>query len=172
MKIPRATTADVRLLTSYWSNVLANAKHVQGSDGVAEKWRAVAGDVERLAAADKPNGPYAKNNELFRELPNVSSKVTEADEKPSEGELFLESLKHSVLNLPENLGKAVDYVAGHVSSAAKATGQAVGGVLNQAAKGAFSGLGLPIALGGVGVLALFLLTRRGDHAEQPKHEDE
>ena len=173
MKIPRATNADARLLTSYWSNVFANAKKVQGSDNVGEKWRAIAADVERLAAADKPNEVYAKNNELFRELPNVSSKITESEEKRSEGELFLESLKDSLANLPQNLGKAVDYVAGHVSDAAKATGRAVGGVVNQAAKGAFTGLGVPLVLGGVGLATLFLLTRRGDNrSERPNAEEE
>jgi len=159
MKIPRTTNADVISLATYWSKALAGAKHVQGYDYVADKWASVTADVAELAKAAKPDGVYAKNNELWRELPNVSSKITEGDLKPSTTDLVIESVANSVAHLPENIAAAAKAIGSGASNIAAKAANAIGHVANEAGKGAFAGFGLPLLLG-AGALGVFLIARR------------
>ena len=72
---------------------------------------------------------------------------------------FLDSLIESTKHLPENIGKAIDYIGDHVSKAAGKTAHAAGEVLQEVGRGAMSGLGGPILIGAAGIAGLILLAR-------------
>jgi len=165
MKIPRATNADVLRQATYWSNELADTRHIPGYDYVAEHWAHVVADVDKLAKAGKPDEVYAKNNEFWREVPNVAAKITEAGERPTKTDLILGSLADSIAHLPDTIGDAARAVAQAASNIAGKAANAAGHVAGEAGKGFFSGVGGPLVLGAAGVLGIYLLTRRRSHED-------
>ena len=159
--IPRTTNADVVALADYWTKQLADVKDIMGTDYVTKVWRAATADVDQLArhAAD-PGAVYAKNNSFWRALSSTAIHVAVADEAPSKWDLAKESIKDSVVHLPDTIktvaGKGVDALAD--------TAQAAGKVVNAAGKGLLSGAGMPILIG-AGVLGAVLLFRGRNHEE-------
>jgi hypothetical protein len=160
LKIPRTTNADVLQLVDYWGKELAKAKQVMGYQGAVEKWRAAMVDVDRYAKNGKPDEVYAKNNELWHTLSDVSIQIAIGDEAPSKWDMAVDSLKYSVTHLPDTLEhaaqKSVDFVAG--------AAHAAGHIVNEAGKGLFGGLGTPLLIGG-GLLGVYLLTRSRDRKD-------
>jgi hypothetical protein len=159
--IPRTTNADVLQLATYWSNELAKVKHVFGHDGVVARWTPVVDDVDKLAKPGKPDEVYAKNNEFWREMQQVAIQIAVADEAPSKWDMVVDSVKDSIVHLPQNLGVAASKGAELIESAA----HAVGKVANEAGKGLFSGLGAPVLIG-AGLIGLFLISRNRSHHEE------
>jgi hypothetical protein len=158
--IPRATNADVIELATYWSKQFANAKHVMGHDSMEARWKTIVADVDKLAKPAKPDDVYAKNNEFWRALGDLSIQIASADEAPTAWDLVSASVNDSLHHLPENLAHAAEAGADFVASAA----HAVGKVANEAGKGLFAGFGTPLLIGG-GLLGLFLITRHQRGAE-------
>ena len=159
--IPRTTNADVVALADYWTKQLGDVKDIMGTDYVTKIWRAASADVDQLArhAAD-PNAVYAKNNSFWRALSSTAIHVAVADEAPSKWDLAKESIKDSVVHLPDTLStvasKGVEVLAD--------TAQAAGKVVNAAGKGLLSGAGVPMLIG-AGVLGAVLLFRGRRHEE-------
>ncbi len=158
--IPRSTNAEVVQLASYWTAELGKAKHVSGYDGVAARWQLILADVDKLAKPGKPDDVYAKNNELWRGIQEVSIQIAVGDEAPSNWDLAMASLKDSAAHLPQSLEQAAAKGADLVASAA----HAIGKVANEAGRGLFAGFGTPLLIG-AGLLGVFLIARRRDHEE-------
>lgn len=152
--IPRSTNGDVVLLADYWSQQLANVKRVMGADGVEQRWKAALVDVDSIARTGDPNAVYPKNNTFWRALQSTAIHVAVADEAPSATDLMIDSLKDSIVHLPENLKAGATAIA----SAAGSVAEGVGHVAHEAGKGLFSGFGTPLLVG-AGLVGLFLLSR-------------
>ncbi|CAN5885504.1 hypothetical protein BH11MYX2_BH11MYX2_36870 [soil metagenome] len=153
-KIPRTTNADVAALANYWSHKFADVKEVFGHQGAMDRWKRAIGDVDAIARKGDPNAPYPKNNAFWRDLKSTAIYIAVADEAPSKSDMFLDSLKASVKNLPEtakNVASALGEAAGDVA-------QGVGKIANEAGKGLFSGFGGPLLVG-AGLLGVFLISR-------------
>jgi len=158
--IPRTTNADVVALADYWTKQLGDVKDIMGTEYVTKMWRAATADVDQLARHADPNAVYTKNNAFWRALQTTAIHVAVADEAPSKWDLAKESIKDSVLHLPDTIktaaSKGVDALAD--------TAQAAGKVVNAAGKGLLSGAGVPILIG-AGVLGAVLLFRGRSHEE-------
>ncbi len=113
------------------------------------------GDVADLARAGDPNALYPKNNAFWRALQATAIHVAVADEAPSKTDLMIDSLKDSIVNLPQNIKAGAQAVA----TGAAGLAHGVGRVANEAGKGLFSGFGTPLLVG-AGLLGLFLVSRR------------
>ncbi len=159
--IPRSTNAEVMQLATYWTAELTKAKHVMGYDGVVARWQLAVADVDKLAKQGKPDGAYAKNNELWRAIQEVAIQIAVGDEAPSNWDLAVSSLKDSASHLPESLEQAAAKGAELVASAA----HAIGKVANEAGRGLFAGFGTPLLLG-AGLLGVFLIARRHGNEEE------
>ncbi len=159
-QIPRTTNGDVVLLADYWKKQFAGIKQVFGHDGVAKRWRDALADVDAIARKGDPNAIYPKNNGFWRVLLNTAIHIAVADEAPSKTEMILDSLKHSVTQLPENIKAGAAAVATGVADIAGGAANAIGKVANEAGKGLFSGFGTPLLVG-AGLIGLFLISRAG-----------
>jgi hypothetical protein len=104
---------------------------------------------------------YPENNRFWRCLWDTAVHIAVADEAPSKWEMAKDSIKDSVVNLPDT----IKTVAGKGADAIADTAQAAGRVVNAAGKGLFSGVGTPILIG-AGVLGAVLLLRRGRRARR------
>lgn len=169
-KIPRSTNADVIALADYWSKQLGSVKKVMGHDGTVKRWNAALADVATYARGKDPNAVYPKNNGFWRDLSHTAIHVAVADEAPSDWDRAMDALEHSVKHLPENLKKGAEYVASKVSSVAGDVAEGAGKIVNQGAKGLFSGIGTPILIAGGLVGAFFLLRGRGDKPQSTASE--
>ena len=157
-KIPRTTNADVVQLTDYWSKQLAGVKRVMGHDGVVQRWNAARADVDAIARKEDPSALYPKNNAFWRQLRQTAIHVAVADEAPSKWDMALDSLKESVQQLPDRIASGAKTVASGMAEAAGEVAHGVGKIANRAGQGLFSGLGVPLLIGG-GLLGVFLLSR-------------
>lgn len=165
--IPRSTVGDVLALTSYWSKQLDDVKKIMGHDGTVKRWNATLAEIQQYAIGKDPREVYAKNNAFWRSLKNTAIHVAVADEAPSKWDMAVDSLKESVKKLPDNLAKGAEVVASKVASVAGDVAEGAGKIVNQGAKGLFSGIGTPILVAG-GLVGAFLLLRRRDNS--PKSE--
>jgi hypothetical protein len=147
MKIPRATNADAIALASYWTNVLAKGT---AYDGAAKRWEVIADIVERDAKAGKPDDIYAHNSELFRELPIVSTQITEGDGIPDVWDAAFEAIKDSVDTLEAGAKKLGEIVG----DAARGVGKAS----SEVGKSVLAGFGTPLLIGAA-LLRLFRISR-------------
>lgn len=159
--VPRSTNADVIALADYWTKQLGGVKQVMGHDGIVKRWQATLAEVNQLARGKDLNAVYPKNNGFWRVLKNTAIQVAVADEAPSKWDMALDSLKTSVTNLPENLAKGAEVVASKVAGVASDVAEGAGKIVNQGAKGLFSGIGTPLLVAG-GLVGAFLLLRRRD----------
>ncbi|MEJ7598515.1 MAG: hypothetical protein WKG01_11445 [Kofleriaceae bacterium] len=159
--IPRSTNHEVVQLADYWTKQLDAVKHVTGHAEAVRRWKSALVDVDQTARRGDPNALYSKNNGFWRALSHVARQVSAADETQSTWDIYLESFKDAVKNLPENIAAGASQVASSVASAAGDVAQGVGKVANEAGKGLFSGFGTPLLVGG-GLLGLFLLSRSRD----------
>ena len=73
----------------------------------------------------------------------------------------LARLKESVQKLPDTIASGAKAVGSGVAQVTGDIAHGVGKVANQAGKGLFSGLGMPLLIGGAGAVGLFLLLRGG-----------
>ena len=90
-----------------------------------------------------------KNNGFWRDLlARRAIQVSAADEAPSKWDIYVESFKDAVKNLPENIAAGASHVASSVASVAGDVAHGVGKVANEAGKGLFSGFGTPLLIGG------------------------
>jgi len=160
-KIPRTTNTDVLALAGYWGKQLKDVKEVFGHAGIEKRWDRLMADVGKLAMYGTPTAVYPENNRFWRCLWDTAVHISVADEAPSKWEMAKDSIKDSVVHLPDTIrtvaGKGADTIAD--------TAQAAGRVLNSAGKGLFSGVGTPLAIG-AGVLGAVLLLRRGRRREE------
>jgi hypothetical protein len=147
-------------------------KNVMGTDGVTARWRAATVDVDQTARHADPSAVYGKNNAFWRALQQTAIHVALADEAPSKSQLAKEAIKDSVTRLPSTLKTAASGAVHAVEAIADAgievladTAHAAGRVVNQAAKGVFSGVGTPLVIG-AGVLGAYLLFRGGRRHEE------
>ncbi len=156
--IPRTTNADVLQLATYWATQLSDVKEVWGHDAVVARWTPVMADVDKLAKPGKPEDAYAKNNEFWRELQQVAIHVAVSDEAPSKWSMVVDSVKDSIVHLPDTLSTAATKTAEAIGDVAHGAGKIVGEV----GKGLFSGIGAPVLIG-AGLLGLFLISRGRGH---------
>ncbi len=162
MKIPRTTNLDVLALAGYWGGQLDDVKEVFGHAGIEKRWTLAMQDVMKLAMYADPTKVYPKNNKFWHALSDTAVHISVADEAPSKWDMAVDSVKDSVKKLPDTLGKAAGKTADFVGNAA----HAIGKVANEAGRGLFSGLGVPVLIG-AGLIGLFLITRnRGKHEEE------
>ena len=160
-QIPRTTNADVVALADYWTPQLADVKHIMGTDRVTAMWRAATADVGQLARRAAPNAVYAKNNTFWRALSQTAIHVAVADEAPSKWDLIKESVKDSIVHLPDTISTVASKGAEVIADTAHAAGK----VVNEAGKGLFSGVGTPLLIG-AGVLGTLWLFRGGRRHEE------
>jgi hypothetical protein len=160
LKIPRTTNQEVVQVAAYWTAQLAKAREVMGYQGAVDKWKTALADVDKLAKTGKPDDVYAKNNEFWHTLNDVSIQIAIGDEAPTKWDLAKDSIKDSVTHLPDTIEHAASKGADLIASAA----HAVGKVANEAGKGLFAGFGTPLLVG-AGLLGLFLITRDRHHEE-------
>ena len=156
--IPRSTNGDVVQLADYWSKQLASVKRVIGHDEAKRRWAAALVGVDQIARKGDPAAVYPKNNGFWRDLSYVARQVSAADEAPSKWDIYTESFKDAVKNLPENIAAGAARVADSVAGVAGDVAHGVGKVANEAGRGLFSGFGTPLLIGG-GLLGLFLISR-------------
>jgi len=159
--IPRTTNADVVALADYWTKQLADVKDIMGTDAVTASWRAATADVDQAARRPDPNAVYAKNNAFWRAMSQTAIHVAVADEAPSKWDLVKESVKDSIVHLPDTIRTVASKSAEVIADTAHAAGK----VVNEAGKGLFSGVGTPLLIG-AGVLGAVVLFRSGR-----KHEE-
>jgi hypothetical protein len=152
--IPRTVNGDVVLLADYWSKQLGAVKKVFGHAGVEAEWKTATVDVDALARKGDPNVVYPKNNSFWRALQKTAIHVAVADEAPSTTDMVLDSLKTSVVNLPENIKAGAKAVVNATADVA----HGVGKIANEAGKGLFAGFGTPLLVG-AGLLGVFLISR-------------
>jgi hypothetical protein len=162
--IPRTTNSDVIQLADYWSKQLKSVKRVFGHDAVENRWNNAAAQANFLARGGRPDAAYANNNVFWRALQNTAFHISAADELPSDTQLFLQALNDSVHALPDRLKAGAQAIA----SGAGAVAEGAGKIANQAAKGLFSGFGLPLLIGGGALVGVVLLTRAGNRASDGK----
>ncbi len=160
MKIPRTTNADVLQVATYWTHELADISHMQGYDGVVTKWQAALADVEQLAKSGKPNDVYAKNEAFWRTAWQVALQVAVTDEAPTKWQMFVAFVKDSVKSITGDIADAFSSVGRGAEDLAGGAAHALGTIGNQAAKGLFSGFGIPLLVG-AGVVGYFLLRSHG-----------
>lgn len=158
IKIPRTTNADVVALVDYWNKQLADVKEITGRDGVERGWKAALVDVDAIARKGDPNALYPKNNAFWRELQETALHVNVADGAPSKWDMAIDSIKDSIKKLPDRLATGAQKAAGAVASVAGDIAQGAGKIVNKAGQGLFSGVGVPLLIGG-GLLGVFLIAR-------------
>lgn len=161
MRIPRATNADVIALVDYWNRQLADAKEITGRDGVERGWKAALVDVDAIARKGDPAALYTKSNAFWRELKETALHVDVAEGTPSKWDMAIDSVQESIKKLP-------DRIAGGAKKAAEVAGdiaRGAGKIANQAGQGLFSGLGVPLLIGG-GLLGAFLIARSRKNKEE------
>ncbi len=163
--IPRSTNGDVVLLADYWNKQFAGIKQVFGHEGVAKRWKEALVDVDAIARKGDPNAVYPKNNGFWRVLVNTAIHIAVADEAPSKNDMMLDSIKHSITNLPENIKAGAAAMASGVADIAGGAANAIGKVANEAGKGLFSGFGTPLLVG-AGLVGLFLISRNRDDSPE------
>ncbi len=156
--IPRSTNGDVVQLADYWSRQLASVKRVMGANGVEQRWRTALVDVDAIARTGDAHAVYPKNNAFWRALQTTAVHVAVADEAPSKTDLMIDSLKDSIVHLPDNLKAGAKAIASGAANLAGNVAKGVGHVANEAGKGLFSGFGTPLLVG-AGLVGLFLLSR-------------
>jgi len=159
--IPRSTNADVIALADYWTKQLATMKKIFGHDAIAARWRQTLGDVEGARKAD-PNAAYPKNNGFWRELAEVAVHVAVADDAPTKADIAFESVKNSIVHLPQNIVSGTKTIANEVEDIVGSAAHAIGSIANSAGKGLFAGFGTPLIVG-AGLVGLFLISRAGRH---------
>ncbi len=157
-KIPRTTNADVIALADYWNKQLGDVKKVMGHDGVVARWKAAFADVDQIARTRASGDLYPKNNGFWRTLQSTAIHIAVADEAPTKWDMALDSLKDSVKNLPDNLTAGAKKVASGIADVSSEVAQGVGKIANKAGQGLFSGMGVPLLIGG-GLLGVFLISR-------------
>ena len=159
MKIPRTTNADIVRLAEYWGKQLAafvpkaffgGASNTMGLAGQLKRWSAMMDDVDKLARKGKPDEVYPKNWEFWHESVGLATNLAVWDNVPSSFELFIDSTKQAVHDLPGRLADVAGAVAG-----------AVGKVAHDAGAGLLSGLGKPLLVGGGVLITAILLLRSG-----------
>lgn len=160
-KIPRTTNNDVLALAGYWGKQLRDVKEVFGHAGIEKRWDLLMTDIGRYAMYGNPTAVYRENNRFWRCLGDTAVHIAVADEAPSKWDMAKESIKDSVVRLPETIKGA----ASKAGDALADTAQAAGRVVNAAGKGLFSGAGTPILIG-AGVIGAVLLLRRGRRHEE------
>lgn len=163
--IPRSTNGDVIALADFWGKQLADVKSVMGTAGVTSRWRAAVADVDTIARSGNATAVYAKNNAFWRVLQQTAIHVAVADEAPSKWDLIRDSVTESVKHLPQTLGHAASQTVGALAD----TAQAAGTIVGAAGKGVFSGIAVPLLVGG-GLLGAFLLVRGARGGEETSRE--
>lgn len=153
-QIPRTTNGDVVLLAEYWSKQLASVKEVFGHEEVEKRWKDAKADVDAIARKGDPNAVYPKNNGFWRAMSHTAIHVAVADEAPSKWDMAKDSIKDSIVHLPENVKAGANAVANTVADIA----QGVGHIANEAGKGLFQGFGTPLLIG-AGLLGLYFVSR-------------
>ena len=155
--IPRTTNADVLQLATYWTNQLGAVRHTLNHDSVVAEWQVALKDVDAFAKPGAPGDVYPKNNELWRVMWHVAVQVAVSDEALTPWDMTVDSVKDSVLHLPDTISDVASKGAALVEGAAHAAGK----IANEAGQGLFSGLGAPVLIG-AGLIGLFLVSRGRD----------
>ena len=119
-------------------------------------------DIGKHAMYGNPTAVYPENNRFWRCLWDTAVHISVADEAPSKWDLAKDSIKDSVMHLPDTIKS----VASKGADAIADTAQAAGRVVNSAGKGLFSGVGTPILIGAGVVGAVLLLRSRRQDKEQ------
>lgn len=153
-KIPRTTNTDVLALAGYWGKQLDDVKEVFGHEGIEKRWSRLMADLGKHAMYGNPTAIYPENNRFWRCLKDTAIHVAVADDAPSKWDMAKDSIKDSVLHLPDT----IKTVASKGADVLADTAQAAGRVVNSAGKGLFSGAGTPILIG-AGVIGAVLLLR-------------
>lgn len=159
-KIPRTTNTDVLALVGYWGKQLDDAKDIFGTEAIEKHWKLLMADVAKHAMYGNPTAIYPENNRFWRALKDTAIHIAVADDAPSKWDMAKDSIKDSVLHLPDT----IKTVASKGAEVLADTAQAAGRVVNSAGKGLFSGAGTPILIG-AGVIGAVLLLR-GRRAEK------
>jgi hypothetical protein len=153
--VPRATNADVIAMADFWTAMLQRTQPARGNEEthklIKARWEAALADVAKIRAAD-PAAVYDKRYSFFRVLDAMAPHIAATTELPTDWDRMVTAVGNAINNLPENLGRAAEAVAGGLSSAASKVAGGVG-------SGLFSGLKVPLLVGG-GLLGAFLLLRR------------
>jgi len=172
MDVPRTTNQDVIQLSIYWNAAWAKLEDVWKGAGAQSplelvnertRWRAALTDIGTLPTTRNPGDLYPKNHEFWRASRSLATTLDHCHQRPVPSQLTMELPEES---LPERLFDFAKDIGGHISDAAGAVAHAVGDLGREAGKGFFGGLGVPLLVGAGGLVTLWLLLRRPDHAEE------
>ncbi|CAN5398762.1 hypothetical protein BH11MYX1_BH11MYX1_15980 [soil metagenome] len=85
-----------------------------------------------------------------------------ADDAPTKADIAFESVKNSIVHLPQNIVSGTKTIANEVEDIVGSAAHAIGSIANSAGKGLFAGFGTPLIVG-AGLVGLFLVSRAGRH---------
>ena len=156
--VPRSTNADVLQLAAYWTNALADVRHLHGYDAVAAEWKVMLVEVDAYTKHGKPGDVYIHNTEFWRLSWKVAVQIAVTNEAPTKWEMLKDSVASSVTHLPDTLAEGAHKVGELFTRGAREVGKVVG----EAGGGLLSGLGIPVVVI-AGLVGLYLLVR-------PRHE--
>jgi hypothetical protein len=151
LREPLLTNADAVQLSLFWSGeMLKSPRAHRLLDGRRARWVAAAREVNQLTRGKRPDEPYPKHRELWREMRAIA--ITNDTEReivdPERGALDL-VVGFFTEAVPAGVASALSWVGDKLEAGAHTAGRAVGG----AARGAVTGAGLGPILIGAGVLA-------------------
>jgi len=172
MDVPRTTNGDIIQLATYWNAAWTKLEDASkrgdvssplGLEDERTRWRATLTDIDTLPATRNPGEIYPKNHEFWRASRSLATTLDRFHQRPAPNQLTLDVPEEG---LPERLLDFAKDIGGHIADAAGAVAHAVGDLGREAGKGFFDGLGVPLLVGAGGLVTLWLLLRRPDHAEE------
>jgi len=175
MQVPRTTHGDIIQLAAYWNgawtqlqeawrrgNVLGRIADPLGLIAERARWQAAIAEVEDTAKSGNANDVYPKNDGFWRASRSLAAALDRYHQRPPRSQITLDVPDES---LPERVVDFLTGLGGHIADAAGTVAHAINDLGREAGKGFFDGLGMPLALGAGGLVALWLLLRHRDHHE-------
>jgi hypothetical protein len=175
MQVPRTTNGDIVLLAAYWNgawtqledawrrgNVLGHLADPLGLIAERARWRAATAEVEDTAKSGNASDVYPRNDGFWRASRSLAAALDRYHQRPPRSQITLDVPDES---LPERVVDFLTGLGGHIADAAGTVAHAINDLGREAGKGFFDGLGMPLALGAGGLVALWLLLRHRDHHE-------
>jgi hypothetical protein len=125
-RVPRTIVDDVRQLAAYWRASRQKIGDFKDNDtsarGVVDRWNKAMAAVDAIPPSADGNAVYGDNVGLWNAIVALATQLQITDEAPGQFSLFIRSVGHSFVNLPEtiyNLPQTVKDLAQRAYGAAK-----------------------------------------------------